>query len=207
MRISKIAALVGVAVVASFANAPAKAADTVDAAVVERVYKDMFKAAKGEWAKRPGQDETQKLCSEKRNNLSTAEFEAVRKREAATIKMPADGKVMGVWQAGEKVAQSGYGLRFNDKPGTIPGGNCYACHQLSKKELSFGTLGPSLVEYGKIRKYDEKEAQQTFARIYNPHSVQPCSNMPRFGHKSILTEQQIKDLVALLFDPDSPVNK
>jgi sulfur-oxidizing protein SoxX len=31
--------------------------------------------------------------------------------------------------------------------------------------------------------------------------------MPRFGHNKILTETQIKDLVALLMDPESPVNK
>jgi sulfur-oxidizing protein SoxX len=31
--------------------------------------------------------------------------------------------------------------------------------------------------------------------------------MPRFGHSEILTEQQIKDVVALLLDPNSPVNK
>jgi sulfur-oxidizing protein SoxX len=31
--------------------------------------------------------------------------------------------------------------------------------------------------------------------------------MPRFGHSKHLSEQQIKDIVALLFDPESPVNK
>jgi sulfur-oxidizing protein SoxX len=31
--------------------------------------------------------------------------------------------------------------------------------------------------------------------------------MPRAGHMGILTEAQIKDLMALLLDPDSPVNK
>ncbi|MEO8136346.1 MAG: sulfur oxidation c-type cytochrome SoxX, partial [Betaproteobacteria bacterium] len=31
--------------------------------------------------------------------------------------------------------------------------------------------------------------------------------MPRFGHNGILTEKQIKDVVALLLDPESPVNK
>ena len=31
--------------------------------------------------------------------------------------------------------------------------------------------------------------------------------MPRFGHSEILTEAQVKDLVALLMDPESPVNK
>jgi sulfur-oxidizing protein SoxX len=31
--------------------------------------------------------------------------------------------------------------------------------------------------------------------------------MPRFGAAKILTVDQIKDLVALLMSPDSPVNK
>jgi sulfur-oxidizing protein SoxX len=31
--------------------------------------------------------------------------------------------------------------------------------------------------------------------------------MPRFGYAGALTEQQIKDLVALLLDPNSPVNQ
>ena len=31
--------------------------------------------------------------------------------------------------------------------------------------------------------------------------------MPRFGANKILTIEQIKDLVALLMSPDSPVNK
>jgi sulfur-oxidizing protein SoxX len=31
--------------------------------------------------------------------------------------------------------------------------------------------------------------------------------MPRFGHVGALVDSQIKDLVALLLDPESPVNK
>ena len=31
--------------------------------------------------------------------------------------------------------------------------------------------------------------------------------MPRFGHSQILTEQQMRDVTALLLDPASPVNK
>ena len=38
-------------------------------------------------------------------------------------------------------------------------------------------------------------------------SVFPCSSMPRFGLTKALSEQQIKDVVAYLFDPESPVNK
>ncbi|MGE0768328.1 MAG: sulfur oxidation c-type cytochrome SoxX [Hyphomicrobiaceae bacterium] len=183
------------------------AEERADPGKVDKVYRDMFRDAKGEWAKRVERDETQKVCSEYRKDLPKAEFEKVLQREKANVVMPADGKVMGDWKSGEKIAQSGFGLRFNDKPGAISGGNCYACHQMSKTELSFGTLGPSLVEYGKIRKYDPEDAKRTYAQIYNSNVVQPCSTMPRFGHNKVLDEQQIKDLVALLFDPESPVNK
>ena len=31
--------------------------------------------------------------------------------------------------------------------------------------------------------------------------------MPRFGHTKLLDEQQIRDLMALLLDPNSPVNQ
>ncbi|MGE3643119.1 MAG: sulfur oxidation c-type cytochrome SoxX [Beijerinckiaceae bacterium] len=198
--------------VAAAAFAPALAQDKgpqikVDQAKIEAAYADMFKEAKGEWAKRPIQDAEQKLCSQTRNQLSDADFKKMQAAQAKTVKYPKDGKVIGDWRSGEKIAQSGFGGRFNDRPNTINGGNCYACHQMSKKELSYGTLGPSLVEYGKSRDYSEKEAKLTYAKIYNSWSVQPCSNMPRFGFHNFLSEQQIKDVVALLFAKDSPVNK
>jgi sulfur-oxidizing protein SoxX len=31
--------------------------------------------------------------------------------------------------------------------------------------------------------------------------------MPRFGHKGMLSEKQLKDIMALLLDPKSPVNQ
>ena len=46
-----------------------------------------------------------------------------------------------------------------------------------------------------------------WGKVFNPDAYAACSNMPRFGHNGILTEQQIRDVVALLMDPDSPVNK
>ena len=46
-----------------------------------------------------------------------------------------------------------------------------------------------------------------YGKIYNAKAYNLCSQMPRFGHSGTLTEQQIKDLVALLLDPGSPVNK
>ncbi len=115
--------------------------------------------------------------------------------------------MLGDWKAGERVAQTGVGGQFSDAPGTVAGGNCYACHQMAKAELSYGTLGPSLLEYGKIRKFDAAESKQAYAKIFNAQSVQPCSNMPRFGYHKFLTEQQMKDVTAYLMSPDSPVNK
>ena len=95
---------------------------------------------------------------------------------------------------------------------TIPpraenGGNCYACHQLEKKELSFGTLGPSLQQYGKNRQFAEAEIKAVYERIYNPQATIPCANMPRMGANKFLTIEQITDLVAYVMSPESPVNK
>ena len=153
------------------------------------------------------QDETQRACSLSRNQPSNAEFDKILAREKAAIVFPADGVVLGKWQDGEKVAQIGTGGQFSDSATGPRGGNCYACHQMARVEVSYGTLGPSLQEYGKIRKYSADDAKAAYAKIYNAQSVLPCSNMPRFGHNKFLSEQQMKDVTAYLFDPESPVNK
>ena len=185
----------------------AQTAPKVDQAKVDSIVAATFKSAPAEWVKRIEQDETQKLCSQFRSELPAAERTATLARETARVVLPADGNVMGDWKAGEKVAQTGTGGQFSDGATTPKGGNCYACHQLSKTELSYGTLGPSLLEYGRIRKFAAADAKVAYAKIYNAQAVLLCSNMPRFGHNKFLTEQQMKDLVALLFDPESPVNK
>lgn len=177
--------------------------------VVEAFMKGTFsKLPEGwTWEARVALDETMKICSETRNNPSGDQAKAILARERGSIVFPADGKVIGDWKEGAKIAQNGRGGQFSDAPGTVSGGNCFACHQMTKKEVSYGTLGPSLLNYGKLRDYKPEEAKNTFAKIYNPNSVLACSNMPRFGHNKVLTQQQIKDAVAFLFDPESPVNK
>ena len=149
-----------------------------------------------------------KECSIHENSPPKAVAEGIQKREKAKIEYPADGKLMGDWQSGEKLAQSGYGLRFTDYPARNPnGGNCYACHQLTKSEVSYGTIGPSLINYGKIRNFSEADTKAAYEKVYNAQAAYPCSNMPRFGTNKVLTIEQIKDLVALVMGPDSPVNK
>jgi L-cysteine S-thiosulfotransferase len=91
--------------------------------------------------------------------------------------------------------------------GTAAGGNCYACHQLSKAEISYGNIGPSLYNYGKLRGYSEDIKRYTWAKIWNTNAYNACSSMPRFGEAGVLTEEQIRNVMALLLDPESPVNK
>lgn len=132
---------------------------------------------------------------------------ALEKQELAAVKFPADGKMLGSFAAGEKIAQTGVGMQWSDKADSVSGGNCYACHQIGKQEVSFGNIGPSLYQYGKLRGNSDEIVRYTWSRIYNAKAYNACSNMPRFGHKGILTEQQLKDVMALLLDPASPVNK
>lgn len=175
---------------------------------VDDAIKNSWTRAAPDWQARLDQDETQKVCSQHRNAPPKAVADAILAREKANVQYPPDGNFMGDWKKGEKLAQSGYGGRFTDYPPRAEnGGNCYACHQLEKKELSFGTLGPSLQEYGKIRKFAPDEIKAVYERIYNPQAAIPCANMPRMGANKFLTIEQIKDLVAYVMAPESPVNK
>jgi len=133
-----------------------------------------------------------------------------------SVKWPTGGQYLGDWRAGERLAQSGRGMTWTD-PSTDPkenGGNCYNCHQIDKKEISYGTIGPSLWNYGKTRGINDLAspafapiAQYTWVKLWNAKAYSPCSNMPRFGHKNLLDEQQLRDIMALLLDPKSPVNQ
>jgi L-cysteine S-thiosulfotransferase len=194
-------------IVALPAFAQQAAIPKADPALVERVVQGLWAKATPEWTVLNTQDETQKICSATKNEPSDADFKKILAREQDTVIYPLDGNVMGDWKKGEQVAQRGTGGQFTDAPGTYQGGNCYACHQMAKSELSYGTLGPSLLNYGKDRKFAADEAKMSYAKIYNAQSVLPCSQMPRFGHAKFLTQEQIKDAVAFLFDKDSPVNK
>jgi len=181
------------------AHEAAKAATAIEAA---------FPTAPADWQSRLVPDDTMRACSAYRNSPPKAVAEAVAQRARAVIAYPADGRLLGDWQRGEAIAQSGYGLRFTDSPPRAPnGGNCYACHRLGPQELCYGTLGPSLLAYGRARQFGAADAKAAYEKIYNSQAGFPCSNMPRFGANKILTVEQIKDLVALLMSPDSPVNK
>lgn len=175
---------------------------------MSRVLRFAFPTTARDWQSRLVQDETMATCSQWHNEPPKEVADELKKREAARIRLPADGQFMGDWQRGERIAQSGYGLRFTDSDAKRPhGGNCYACHELSPDEVSFGTLGVSLKGYGRTHKFDPAYQRVVYEKIFNSQAVIACSTMPRFGANGILTIEQIKDLVAYLMDPQSPVNK
>jgi sulfur-oxidizing protein SoxX len=151
-------------------------------------------------------DDVQRVCNLHADNPPEAVAKPLEEAQLKAVKFPSGG-LMGDWKNGERIAQSGRGSMWNDKPGVQQGGSCYNCHQLSPKVEAYGTIGPSLAGFGKIRGNRPEIQQYTYAKIYNAKAYNLCSQMPRFGHAATLNEQQIKDLVALLLDPSSPVNQ
>jgi L-cysteine S-thiosulfotransferase len=175
-----------------------------------KMMKDGFKADGIAGLDRIDQDATQKFCSDPvfANSKQAEKMrEKIQKMNMDTIKQPSDGKYIGDWKKGEAIAQSGRGATWTDKADTPIGGGCYNCHQIDKKEISYGTIGPTLWNYGKLRGYSPEVVTYTWNRINNSKAYNACSNMPRFAHFKLLNEQQIQDVMALLLDPASPVNQ
>jgi sulfur-oxidizing protein SoxX len=162
---------------------------------------------------RLNQDLGQSACSSAQAP-SEAVAKQIEQQSLASIKWPAGGRYIGNWAEGEKLAQNGRGMTWTDPTASNNGANCYNCHQISKAEISFGNIGPSLYNYGKIRGVKDPAdpasaaiVQYTWGKLYNSKAYTACSNMPRFGHMGILTEDQMRHVMALLLDPKSPVNQ
>jgi L-cysteine S-thiosulfotransferase len=164
---------------------------------------------------RINQDQTQAACSS--DKAPSAELaRRIESESLKTVRWPASGQYLGDWREGEKLAQNGRGMTWTDAT-TNPkdnGANCYNCHQISKEEISHGTIGPSLYQYGKLRGVKDVAdpasaaiVQYTWGKLWNSKAYAACSNMPRFGHMGLLNEEQIRHVMALLLDPKSPVNQ
>jgi sulfur-oxidizing protein SoxX len=161
------------------------------------------------------QDAAQSACSHEKPPTE-AEAKRIEAAALAAIPWPAAGQYLGDWREGEKLAQNGRGMTWTDASAATKsnGGNCYNCHQIDKKEISFGTIGPSLWNYGKLRGVSDPNApasealvMYTLGKLWNAKAYAACSNMPRFGHAKLLDEEQLKHVMALLLDPKSPVNQ
>ena len=202
-------------VVAGCASAPSMPTAAELDAQAMAMHKASFRAQGIAKLDRIEQDLGQAACSSDKPPP-----EAVAKRveaEAlASIQWPTGGQYFGDWRIGEKLAQDGRGMAWNNRS-TDPkdnGGQCYNCHEIDRKEISFGSIGPSLWNYGKQRGVKDPLApesaatlQYTWGKLWNSKAYAACSNMPRFGHMKLLNEEQIRDVMALLLDPQSPVNR
>jgi len=162
------------------------------------------------------QDASNKECSTAQSfgiELSEQKRKEIEDENFKTVVSPEDGQYFGDFKLGELLAQDGRGLTWSDAIGQPNGGQCYNCHQLSANELSYGTLGPSLYQYGKTRGVTDLKSEAskpvieyTWAKLWNSKSFNACSAMPRYGDHGILSQVQIKHLMSLLLDPRSPVN-
>jgi len=197
--VTALLVLVGCATAPSGTDVAAKARDVMRAS---------FKESGQAKLDRLDQDEAQRVCSDYAGKAVPKDVaERIEKANMDAIRWPADGKFLGNWQNGEKIAQEGRGKQYSDDPAGPVGGNCYACHQLAPQEISYGTIGPSLYQFAKLRGYGPEMQKYAYGKIYNAQAYNACTNMPRFGHNGILTEAQMRDVTALLMDPASPVNK
>jgi sulfur-oxidizing protein SoxX len=166
-------------------------------------------------ADRVKQDAAQAACSSNKPPAD-ALAQSVMAQAKASVKWPEGGRYIGDWREGEKIAQNGRGFTWTDRSNAAGagGGSCYNCHQIGKAEVSYGTIGPSLYNYGKNRGVRDILAptaqpiiEYTWMKIWNSKSFNACSDMPRFGHAGLMTEAQISHVMALLLDPKSPVNE
>jgi L-cysteine S-thiosulfotransferase len=173
---------------------------------VQKVMQRDFHARGQAGMDRVVQDGVQRVCTETHDRPPAELAKALQADQMKTIVYP-QGSLLGDWQRGEAIAQSGRGLTWNDKPGDAAGGSCYNCHELSPQELSHGTLGPSLRGFGKARGAGSDVQRYVYGKIYNAKAYNACSQMPRFGVSGTLSAEQIRDLVGLLLDPASPVNQ
>lgn len=215
--LSRKTALVAAAVAAALvgvgcASLPSTAQlDEQAQAMVKSAFRDQGIAK----VDRLNQDLAQSACSSLTPPTDAVKAQIVQEA-LASVKWPSDGRYLGDWKEGEKLAQNGRGMTWTDKSSDpkANGAQCYNCHQISKQEISHGTIGPSLYQYGKMRGITDPNApaaepivKYVWAKIWNSNAYMACSGMPRFGHAKLLNEDQIRHVMALLLDPKSPVNQ
>ncbi len=99
-------------------------------------------------------------------------------------------------------AARGRAVAFNTKQG-----NCLACHKMPIPEQQFhGDLGPDISEVGGALSEGELRLRIVNAKVLNPDTIMPAFYrnddfqrvMKKFQGKTILSAQQVEDVVAYL---------
>lgn len=102
---------------------------------------------------------------------------ATRKPQAKALEGPLNGNA----EKGKQLAQA------RDR------GNCLACHVI-KGGSQPGSRGPDLSHYGNAGRSDA----ETYTMVHDMRTRNPETLMPPFGTNEILSEQEIRDIVAFL---------
>jgi len=205
-RILSAAATITLAACASVPVVEHSKLTDAELAGISAVLKRDFRAKGQAKMDRLEQDEVQRACNLYADKPPAAVAKPLEAAQLTAIKYPG-GSMIGDWKNGAKIANSGRGMQWHEKPEAPGGGGCYNCHELSPKQPSHGTIGPSLKGFGKVRGNGPETQKYVYGKVYNSKAYNLCSHMPRFGHTGSLTEQQIKDVVAYVLDPTSPVNQ
>ena len=99
-------------------------------------------------------------------------------------------------------AARGREVAFNTKQG-----NCLACHKMPIPEQQFhGDVGPDISEVGSALSEGELRLRIVNAKVLNPDTIMPAFYrndsfqrvMKKFQGKTILSAQQVEDVVAYL---------
>ena len=132
-------------------------------------------------------------CAARPRRQGTAEgrcASASRNRELATIKYPADGKYLGDWKNGEKIAQQGTRQavhRRSEGTGRRQLLRVPPAHARKRSRSAPSARRSTQVRQG-ARLSRRRCSKYAYGKIYNSEAYAACSNMPRFGHMGILTE-------------------
>lgn len=97
------------------------------------------------------------------------------------VKKALEGPLNGNAEKGKQIAQA------RDR------GNCLACHVMPGGSQP-GSRGPDLSRFGSSGR-NEAEA---YAMVFDMRTVNPETLMPPFGTNDILTDQELRDVVAFL---------
>lgn len=72
-------------------------------------------------------------------------------------------------------------------------GNCLACHKMAGGTQE-GTRGTDLSKYGTLNRTDA----QTYTLVYDMRLLNPATVMPPMGTNGVLSDQEIRDVVAFI---------
>lgn len=104
-------------------------------------------------------------------------------------KLPPPPVSMVKWEGSLGDPKKGKTIAFS-----TPLGNCLACHEINGGDQP-GSIGPSLANYGSRG----LPYSYTYQRLYDTRLYNPDAHMPLFGTNGVLSDEEIRDVMAFLY--------